>query len=45
MPILSLGGNGMYKKEEAKRDFKIGFFAGLAIFGTLAAILILILNL
>ena len=35
----------MYKKEETKSDFKIGFFVGLAVFGTLAAILILILNL
>ena len=45
MPILPLGGEGTYTKKNAKRDFKIGFFAGLAIFGTLAAILILILNL
>ncbi len=45
MPILLVGGDGMYKKEDAKRDFKIGFTCGLALFGALAAILILILNL
>ena len=35
----------MYTKKNAKRDFKTGFFVGLVIFGALAAILFVILNL
>ena len=35
----------MYTRKNAKKDFKIGFLCGLAIFGTVAVALILILNL
>ena len=44
MPILTVGGVGMYERKDKKRDFKIGFLVGLAVFGALAAVLILILN-
>lgn len=35
----------MYKKEDTKKYFKTGFYCGLAVFGSVAAILFVILNL